>query len=102
MVELKIDDTHPVLVEFTPRPGVQKVALSSADIVKRSAEALDAAMGTIHNMALRAVHVADGLSQPPSEIALEFGIKLDAEAGAIVAKASVEGSFVVKLSWHTK
>ncbi|MDQ1029514.1 hypothetical protein QF035_007096 [Streptomyces umbrinus] len=30
---------------------------------------------------------------------IEFGVKLTAEAGALIAKSAVEGHLVVKLSW---
>ena len=36
----------------------------------------------------------------PTTVELEFGIKLDAEAGALVARAGAEASFNVKLIWQ--
>ncbi|WP_304364726.1 CU044_2847 family protein, partial [Streptomyces viridosporus] len=38
-------------------------------------------------------------SLKPDTVELEFGVKLTAEAGAIIAKGSAEGHLVVKLSW---
>lgn len=35
----------------------------------------------------------------PDEVEVEFGIKLGTEAGAIIAKASIEGHLTVKLKW---
>ncbi|MEU4219717.1 CU044_2847 family protein [Actinoplanes sp. NPDC026623] len=35
----------------------------------------------------------------PDEIEVEFGIKLTAQAGAVLAKASTEAHFKVKLTW---
>jgi hypothetical protein len=35
----------------------------------------------------------------PDGIEVEFGVKLNAEAGAVIAKSAVEGHFTVKLSW---
>jgi hypothetical protein len=32
-------------------------------------------------------------------VEIEFGVKLTAEAGALIAKSAVEGHLVVKLSW---
>lgn len=40
----------------------------------------------------------DGSLRPDS-VEIEFGVKLTAEAGALIAKSSVEGHLVVKLSW---
>jgi Trypsin-co-occurring domain 1 len=36
----------------------------------------------------------------PDEHEIEFGIKLNAEAGVVVAKSAVEGHFSVKLLWR--
>ncbi|MGW1358452.1 CU044_2847 family protein [Streptomyces chartreusis] len=38
----------------------------------------------------------------PSTVELEFGVKLNASAGAVLTKAGVEGHIVVKLGWTTK
>ena len=38
-------------------------------------------------------------SLSPDECELEFGVKFAGEAGAVIAKTSTEGHFVVKLSW---
>jgi hypothetical protein len=98
----KIDENAPVVVEFTPRPGVQQVALRPAEVVKKSAEALDSAMNTIHSMARRVVATVEALADPPSQVEVEFGLKLTADAGAIIAKAGTESTIGVKLSWERK
>ena len=36
----------------------------------------------------------------PDEHVVEFGIKLNAEAGVVVAKTAVEGHFTVRLTWR--
>jgi Trypsin-co-occurring domain 1 len=40
------------------------------------------------------------LVDPPDEVELEFGIKLSAEFGAIVAKAAGDANFTVRLRWN--
>jgi hypothetical protein len=35
----------------------------------------------------------------PDQSEIEFGIKLSAEAGVVVAKTAVEGHFNIKLTW---
>jgi Trypsin-co-occurring domain 1 len=36
----------------------------------------------------------------PDEVTVSFGIKFTAEAGAVIAKTSVEGTFGVEMAWH--
>jgi len=39
------------------------------------------------------------LAEPPDEVAVEFGVKMNAETGAIIAKASTEANFKINLTW---
>jgi hypothetical protein len=39
------------------------------------------------------------LPRKPDEVAVEFGINLDAKLGAIVASAGLEANFKVSLKW---
>jgi hypothetical protein len=95
-----IDDGAPILVEFTPRPGVVQASRSPSETAEQAAKALDSAMNTIYHMARRTTATIDALVDRPSEFELSFGIKLDAEAGAIIAKAGVEASLGVKMTWE--
>jgi hypothetical protein len=35
----------------------------------------------------------------PDSVEVEFGVRLTAEAGAVIAKTAIEGNFQVRLSW---
>lgn len=97
-----IDEDAPVLVELTPGPGVRKASLSVDEIAKKSADALDRAMNTVHHMARRLHATIDALVEPPSEVEAAFGLKFDAESGVLIAKAGLEASINVKLTWKRK
>lgn len=97
-----------ILIEFEPlRPtGVQKVSLKPGEVPKelaeKSARALDSAMSTIQAMAHRVTETVHGIpvAERPNEVSVEFGLKLDAEAGAYIAKAGAEAGFKVTLTWE--
>jgi hypothetical protein len=72
------------------------------ELVEKSRQAIDKAMDTIQGMAVRTIAAAKKISEPPDAIEVEFGIKLDAEAGAMVAKAGTEASINVKMVWRPK
>ncbi|MFN3763514.1 MAG: CU044_2847 family protein, partial [Anaerolineae bacterium] len=40
-----------------------------------------------------------GLSDPPDQVEVEFGLKLSAEAGAFLAAAGTEANYKVTLTW---
>lgn len=108
-----IDDDAPILVEFKaqrPQAGAQEVMRGglpsasemAANVADQSVKALSTAMNTIHGMARRVTDTIKALpiSQRPSQIEVEFGLKLDAQAGAVVAQAGTEASFTVKMTWE--
>ena len=93
----------PILVDFAPGPGLHKTALlSPADLAAKSAQALDAAMDTIRAMAHRVSTLPETLPNEFNQVDVTFGVKLDAQAGALIAQASAEASFQVKLTWQRK
>lgn len=92
-----------ILVDFETS-GVQSVSFGPSDIIAKSDEAIDRAMSTVRGMATKAMASIKAIkvSERPSTFQVEFGIKLDAEAGAMVAKVGSEASISVTLTWDHK
>jgi hypothetical protein len=40
------------------------------------------------------------MSRQPDEIEIKFGVKLDAQAGAVIARTGIQGHLEVKLKWQ--
>lgn len=100
MSNFSLDENAPILVEPTPKSGLQQVSLSPTEIAQKSKEAVNSAMNTIYQMAQRVVVTVDALANKPSEVEVEFSLKLNAELGqAFIAKAQGESTMKVKLSW---
>ncbi|MFZ3167104.1 MAG: CU044_2847 family protein [Candidatus Methanoperedens sp.] len=97
-----IDKNAPIVVELTPRGGLKQVSLGTEDILEKSSKALDSSMNTIHNMAMRVNSMIEVLAVKPDQVEVEFGLKFDAEMGAMIAKAGMEASINVKLTWEHK
>ena len=99
------DDEFTILVEWpSARAGVRKAARGeqpSASIQDRSEKALNMAMGTMRAMAYRVAQTMETIEESvrPDEAEVGFGINLDAEAGALLAKASAGAQITVKLKW---
>jgi hypothetical protein len=99
------DADAPILVEFAPMYGRVRQASRGAapeEIAGKSDQAVGRAMGTIRQIVnrvagvIKSVEVADR----PSRLVLEFGLKLEAEAGAYIAQTSTEAGFRVTLTWE--
>jgi len=65
--------------------------------VLEAGQRLESALGSVRDAAQAALDAMSKLS--PETVEVEFGIKLAGEAGALIAKASAEGHFTVRLSW---
>ncbi len=90
-------DSGCVLVEVAADDyGVERVSRSGAEIIE-SGKKLEDAITEVRPALNTIVKTLKDLSPKACEI--EFGIKLNAEAGVVVAKTAVEGHFAVKLSW---
>lgn len=100
--ETQLSPEYAILVEFPDQPGLVQASLD-VDVEKwleKSQEALDKAMTTIVGMAYRASQLRDRIPAEFTQAEIEFGVKLDFEAGALLAKAGGEGSISVKLTWE--
>jgi hypothetical protein len=98
LVRFEDRDGSALLVEVDEESlGVERIRRDENGVVEagqRLDEALAAAQPTIRTVIQR----LRGLAADEHEI--EFGIKLNAEAGVVVAKSAVEGHFNVKLVWR--
>jgi hypothetical protein len=92
-------DEGPIVVEVDVNDtGYQSVRDRSGEITDvegRFEEALASARAT----AVTALQTFRNKALDADEIALEFGVKFTATAGAVVAKASAEAAITVKLKW---
>ncbi|WP_308377570.1 CU044_2847 family protein [Streptomyces sp. ISL-99] len=79
-------------------PGQRPVSRGGNSLV-RAGQTLDEALAGIRTAAESALAVFRGGSLQPDGVELEFGVKLTAEAGAVIARTAVEGHLTVRLSW---
>ena len=98
-------EEYPILVDFSPAPGVRGVArISKEELVEKSKIAIETAMFTMRLMAARAVETIKKIkvSERPNKVEMEFGLTLDTEAGALVAKVGAEAAIKVTMTWEKK
>lgn len=89
----------PIAVEYSQVQGVQKVALTPGELVDKTGQAFDDAMNTIREVAEKVTTTIQTVAASPDALEISFAIKLTAEAGAVIAKTGIEGTFSVKLTW---
>jgi hypothetical protein len=88
-----------VLVEVADdEPGIERAARVDEVVVKGNAS-LGGAMEQVRAFANAALDKMSNLAQQPEQIEIQFGIRLNAEAGAVIARTQAEGHLQVKLTW---
>ena len=73
-------------------------AVPSEAVVKAN-ETFESALDRVRWAAEGLLARLTSLASPPDEVAVEFGVKLNAETGAVIAKAATEANFRINLKW---
>ncbi|GAA2252682.1 CU044_2847 family protein [Actinomadura luteofluorescens] len=79
-------------------PGFQSVS-RAGDLIHDAAGKLEDAFQNVRDAAQAALSSLRGGDLNPDGIELEFGVKLNAAAGAVIAKTTVEAHLKVKMTW---
>ena len=96
LVEYEIKDGNSIVVEVDlPDAGIERA--SRSDQIIKAKERFGDALEQIKPVAETVLSKLRNLSA--DEIGVEFGIKLSAKAGVIIASADAEANFTVTLTW---
>lgn len=99
LMEFTTDSGATVTVEVAQdAPGARPVSRSNS--LTQASRTFDAALQGIRSAAESALTVFRDGSLRPDAVELEFGVKIMAEAGAVISKTAGEGHLTVKLSWN--
>jgi hypothetical protein len=90
LIEVEETELEKGRVPVSRKPGVPEEA------TKEFEKALD----NIRPVADTIVRKFRDLGSNPDNIGIEFGIKMSAQAGAIIAATGVEANFKITLSWN--
>jgi hypothetical protein len=103
LVEFPLEGGGSVVVEVEERRAPVGVTrgggIGTGEIAVRAGETMESALGRIQPAAAAIVERLRGAAEGPDGIEIEFGIKLSAEVGAIVAHTAGEANFKVTLRW---
>lgn len=92
-VEVEVDETEEGGIVPAARPG---------EIAVKAAQSFEEALDRVRPAASAIIAKLHSLDDRPDEIEVEFGLKLSAEAGAIVAAAGVEANYTIRLKWTSR
>jgi Trypsin-co-occurring domain 1 len=101
LVEFPMEDGSTILVEVD-EPGMGGGTLRSGrpgEMIERARVTYEEALGKIQPAAVSIIARLREMPEPPSEISVELGIGLSAEAGAFLASASTQANLKLTLTW---
>jgi hypothetical protein len=100
---LKTGETILVEVEDVGLGSETRRGLSPSSVVERAQtsfeDALDKARPMASSLVAKLHAIGDAAGNPPDEVQVEFGITLNAEAGAVLASASAGANYKVAMTW---
>lgn len=108
LVEFPSETGEPILVEVEDvgLAGETRRGLSPSAVVERAQTSFEDALEKSRPMASNLVDklrdIGDSAGNPPDEVQMEFGIVLNAEAGAILASASAGANYKVTMTWRQR
>ncbi|WP_406054336.1 hypothetical protein OG462_03560 [Streptomyces sp. NBC_01077] len=95
-----LDNGGEVLVEIAEGgPEISPVS-RSRDVVRSAATSLASALSSVRDASSTILAQFRDAPVCPDKIEVEFGVRLSTEAGAVIAKSSLDGHLTVKLSWE--
>ena len=104
LVEFDLEDGGSIIVEVEEREagGMVPVSRGSEKMMEKASQTFEAALDKVRPAAQTIIKKLRALHDPPDEVEVEFGLKMNAEAGAVVASGGVEANYTVKLTWKKK
>ncbi|MEU2748191.1 CU044_2847 family protein [Streptomyces collinus] len=99
LVRYSLEDGGEVLVEAQGDTSGLVGASRADGAVVDGVTTFDRALDGVRGAADAALRSFRGLAQRPDEVQIEFGVRITAEAGAVIAKTGVEGQLSVTITW---
>ncbi|HYV06538.1 MAG TPA: CU044_2847 family protein [Blastocatellia bacterium] len=101
LVEFPLQDGGTIMVEVdSAQPaGVRVRGGSPTEIAEKARQSFETSLERIKPAAAAIIAKLRELSDQPEQVSVEFGIKLSAEAGVVLASTGVEANFKVTLQW---
>jgi len=103
LIEFPLEDGTTIIIEVESLESESGMieAASPGEIVKKAKQTFENSLEKIQPALLSVVEKIRNLnfSQKPKEIEIQFGLKLTATSGVVIAAAGVEANFEIKLKW---
>ena len=102
LVEYTLENGKKVIMDVPDSgSGVQRVSRPGT-IAAQAKKTFEEALENVQPAAEAIMEKMQQLNNGPDEIMVEFGINMNAELGAVVAKSGLEASFKIAMIWTNR
>jgi hypothetical protein len=102
LVEFPLEDGGSIVVEVDEPESEGTIRAARGDTIIKAKETLEEALNNVLPVTKSIVEKLRSIRNKPDEIEIRFGVKLSTLAGAVIASASAEANFDVKVRWTGK
>lgn len=102
LVEFPLENDEKILVEIDESEESGLINVSADKKIVKAQQTLEKALEKVKPAANFVINQLRKLHDAPDEIEVTFGLKLSADAGAVIASTSAEANYTVKLMWGKK
>lgn len=105
IAQFSLEDGTKFLVEVDEpdTAAVERVAIDTGKLVVQATQSFEEAIEIVKLVASALItRLKQGLTIPASEVEVKFGLKLNAEAGAIIASVGGDVNFEITLKWKAE
>jgi len=102
LVEFPLEGSEEVIFVEVEEDEEGSIAEASSlgEKIERASQTLEDSLQKIKPAAEAVIKKLKGLSDPPDEVSVAFGLKLSADAGVILATSSIEANYTVTVLWR--
>lgn len=100
LLRFDLADRGSIMVEVdADEPGIAR-ASRVGNLITSTAESFENALDHVRRAADAALSGFRNMEARPDEVQIQFGVRLNAEAGAVIAKTGADGHLQVSLTWR--
>jgi hypothetical protein len=97
LVRFELAEGGSVVAELDGAPGVSRAGRQG--VLETARSTLEGALTEVRDAAAATLAQFQDMARKPDEVEIKFGVKLDAQAGAIIARTGMQGHFEVTVKW---
>ncbi|MDD3051369.1 MAG: CU044_2847 family protein [Candidatus Cloacimonetes bacterium] len=102
LIQYKIEDDREIVVEIDEPDaecGISPASREKDNLPEKATMRFEEALEKVRPAANTVIQMFRNLSQEPDKVTVEFGLKMNAESGALIASSGIEANFKITLTW---